>query len=262
MSARLRAPRWRRLVLAAVGTGAAVGIVALAMPSSRGVGAVTCRTTFIPAYMPPDGLARLAQRPLPGRVVIINPSNGPGDALEPAYRDTVAAAQRAGTRVLGYVHTGYGSRDAATATADVARYRSWYGVDGIFFDEAAHDDARLAYYRTLAADARAAGARLVAVNPGTVPARGYFDVADIVVTFEGAYSDYAPAVQAMPAWVRELPGGRVANLVYDASREQALQAAGDRAAGFLYATSSTLPNPWSTLPSYLDELEAAVGGCP
>ena len=32
--------------------------------------------------------------------------------------------------------------------------------------------------------------RLIAFNPGTTPAPGYFGLADIVVTFEGSFADY------------------------------------------------------------------------
>ena len=49
--------------------------------------------------------------------------------------------------MLGYVPTGYGARPLADVLADVRRYLAWYGVDGIFFDEASSDAALLPYYR-------------------------------------------------------------------------------------------------------------------
>jgi Spherulation-specific family 4 len=233
-----------------------------ASPRDAGDGSDSrCRSALIPAYLPPDGIARIAERPVRDRVVIVNPDSGPGTALRPAYRSAVAAEQRAGTRVLGYVHTGWGARDPSAVVADLVRYRSWYAVDGIFFDETAHDAAELPYYASLARDARADGLGVVALNPGVVPARGYFDLADIVVTFEGPASGYDGALRAMPAWLREVPRRKVAHLVYDATREQALRAVTEGAAGFVYATSASLPNPWSSLPAYLDELEARLAGC-
>ena len=45
--------------------------------------------------------------------------------------------------MLGYVATTFGARPAADVEADAARYRDWYGVDGIFLDEVA-DDTRQA----------------------------------------------------------------------------------------------------------------------
>jgi hypothetical protein len=94
-----------------------------------------------------------------------------------------------------------------------------------------------------------------------VPARGYFDVADIVVTFEGTYAGYAAAVQAMPDWVRREPAQHVAHLVYGASRSEALSAVTGGAAGYVYVTSGAMPNPWRTLPPYLHEEEEVLASC-
>jgi hypothetical protein len=219
-----------------------------------------CHSALIPAYGGPDALARLAGRAGGGRVVIVNPSNGPGVAAQPDYRRAIAAEEHAGATVLGYVHTGYGTRDPAAVLADVQRYRSWYGIGGVFLDEAGHTDQQLPYYRSIAGPLRASGERVV-LNPGVVPARGYFDIADIVVTFEGPATDYAGAVSRMPEWVRALPRARIAHLVYSADDEQAMQAAAVGAAGYFYATSGALPDPWSTLPPYLEDLEDRLGAC-
>ena len=250
--------RWSGLT-AVVMAGA---LLMMALTALRGDGAeMECRSALIPAYLPPDGLARIADRPVRDRVVIFNPDNGPGATLDPAYLSAVAAEQRTGTRVLGYVHTGWGARDSAAVVADLLRYRSWYGVDGVFFDETAHDAGALPYYAALARDARAAGLRIVALNPGTVPARGYFDAADIVVTFEGPYSSYAAALGSMPAWLSDVPRRKVAHLVYAADRARALRTITEGSAGFVYATDASLPNPWDRLPAYLDELETQLQGC-
>ena len=40
---------------------------------------------------------------------------------------------------------------------DVDRYHSWYGIDGIFVDEAAHSDEQLSYYQALSSHIRASG---------------------------------------------------------------------------------------------------------
>lgn len=242
----------------------AAGIVAIVIALAAWRGGATdpgCRSALIPAYLPPDGIARLAERPVRDRVVVFNPDSGPGTLRRRAYRTAVAAAQRTGTRVLGYVHTGWGARDPGAVRTDVLRYRSWYAVDGIFFDETAHDAAQLPYYASLARDTRADGPGVVAFNPGTVPARDYFDLADIVVTFEGPASTYDATIATMPDWTRDVPRRKIAHLLYDASRAQALRAVTEGSAGFVYATSASLPDPWSTLPPYLDELEGRLAGC-
>ena len=87
--------------------------------------------------------------------------------------------------MLGYVATTFGARPATSVTANIARYREWYGVDGIFLDEVAHDVVHLPYYVAL----RRAIGDVVVLNPGTVPARGYFALADVVVTYEGPVAE-------------------------------------------------------------------------
>ena len=165
--------------------------------------------------------------------------------------------------MLGYVATGYGARPAAEVQADVGRYAEWYGVDGVFLDEAAHDAARLAHYRTLAEIAHAGtDGGTVVLNPGVVPDRGYFAFADVVVTFEGAATEYEAALRESPAWLAEVPPRQIAHLVHAASREQALAIAGrPSAAAHLYATPGGMPNPWRTVPAYLEDLQDHLRRC-
>ena len=251
----------RGLILASVAAAGAIVLVTLL--TSRGAERrPTCRSTLIPAYVPPHALVELVRASSRPRLLVINPANGPGAEAAPAYRSAVRTAQRAGARVLGYVATTYGERPAADVVADIDRYASWYGVDGIFLDEASHDVARLGYYAALARHIHAGGHRLVVVNPGVVPAPEYFEVADVVVTFEGPYAGYAAAMERMPDWVREQPPSRVAHLVYDASREQAMAAVRHpQKAGYVYATSGSMPDPWRTVPPYLHEEEHALEAC-
>jgi Spherulation-specific family 4 len=255
-----RARPQRGLILASAAAGAILIVILL---TTRGAERrPTCRTTLIPAYVPPHALVELVRASSRPRLVVINPGNGPGTEASPAYRAAVRDAQRAGARVLGYAHTTYGERPAADVVADIDRYMSWYGVNGIFLDEASPDAARLGYYASLARHVRTGAHRLVVVNPGVVPAREYFDVADVVVTFEGPYSSYESAMDAMPDWARDLPSDRVAHLVYDATRQQAMATVRHpHQAGYLYATSGSLPDPWRTVPSYLREEERELEVC-
>lgn len=257
-----RAARHQRgLILASAAAAGAILVVILL--TTRGAERrSTCRSTLIPAYVPPHALVELVRASARPRLVVINPGNGPGGEPSDAYRSAVRTAQRAGARVLGYVHTTYGERPTADVIADIDRYKSWYGVDGIFLDEASHDVARLGYYAALARHIHAGGHRLVVVNPGVVPAPEYFDLADVVVTFEGPYSAYGAAMAAMPDWVRDQPPTRVAHLVYDASRQEAMAAVSHpQKAGYVYATSGSMPDPWRTVPPYLHEEEHALERC-
>jgi hypothetical protein len=247
----------------AVASAAAGALLLVVLLTSRGAERrPACRSTLIPAYVPPHAIVELVRASARPRLVVINPANGPGPDALPAYRSAVRAAQRTGARVLGYVPTTYAARPAADVAADIDRYTSWYRVDGIFLDEAAHDVARLGYYAALGRHVHAGAHRLVVLNPGVVPAPEYFDVADVVVTFEGPYAGYGAAMKAMPEWVRDQPPERVAHLVYGASRRQAMATVRHpQKAGYVYVTSGSLPDPWRTVPSYLREEERGLEAC-
>lgn len=248
------------VVLGAACVALAVGVVLLIV-HGRPERATTCREALIPAYLPPRELTRLVHEGHRPQMVVVNPDSGPGAARSHAYIAAVDLLQGAGVRVLGYVPTGYGWRPQQAVLDDVDRYRSWYGVDGIFFDEAASGAELVGHYRALARAARGDGARLIVLNPGVPPAPGYFDLADVVVTFEGNYEAYRAAMRDEPASLGGQPRDRVAHLVYGATRAQALNALEGSEAGYLYATSGALPNPWRTLPAYLDEEVEALATC-
>lgn len=228
---------------------AAAGLVLLAGAlSSRGAERRTlCPRSLVPAYVYPQEILRIVERPVVPRLLVVNPASGPGAAPDPTYRRAIDAARARGVRVVGYVPTGWATRPRGAVEADIARYAEWYGVEGVFLDEAAADEASLPYYRGLPAE-------FVVLNPGVVPARGYFDVADVVVTFEGPFAEYR---------AHEPPDGidpaRVAHLVYDAPRSRALEPGAS--VGYVYFTSGTLPHPWGTVPEYLASELAALGGC-
>jgi hypothetical protein len=238
-----------RLLLASAAAGTILLVSALA--SSRGADRrAPCAGSLIPAYLQPEEIERLARRSTLPELLVINPASGPGEAPRAEYRRAVAAARSGGAQVLGYVPTGWANRPRAAVEGDIDRYRSWYAIDAVFLDEAASSEAALPYYRALRERAR-----FTVLNPGMIPARGYFDVADAVVTFEGPYADYGAREQdPVPE--------RSAHLVYATTREQALRALAGHEPRYAYFTSGALPHPWGTVPDYLAPELAALGGCP
>jgi len=240
-----------------VGAGLLASAV-LGRPAERGT---TCAPSLIPAYLRPDGIVALADAAPGRRLLIVNPASGPGEHPDADYRRAIAHAQARGARVLGYVATTFGARHSAAVLADAERYRDWYGVDGIFLDEVSHDDAQLPYYAALSRSLHDDGE--LVLNPGTVPARGYFDLADVVVTYEGPFADYATRLAQAPDWLADIPADRTAHLVYAASLTEArslLASAGPDL--HLYVTSGTPPDPWGSPPPYLrEEAERRSQGC-
>jgi hypothetical protein len=184
---------------------------------------------LVPAYFHPetDPASWAALRAAAPRLtaVVINPASGPGPAPDPAYAEARAGLAR--TRVLGYVDTDYGRRPHAEVVAEIAAYRDWYAVDGVFLDQTPDGSDALPHYIRLTIAARSLGASYIALNPGLPPHPAYLDLADLVVTFEGpwsAYGDRAPD-----------PG---THLVHTAPSGATVHG---------YVTPGLLPNPWAVL---------------
>lgn len=197
-------------------------------------------------------------------LTIANPDSGPGAQRDPEYATQVMRTSAAGVAVLGYVHTSYGARNASVVAAEVARYREWYNVTQIFFDEASTACADEPYYAALAALVRSAGGPTpaVVINPGTNTDACYAPTADVIVGFEddaAAYAVFAPA-----PWTLSLAPARVWHIVYGAAAAAAPEIAAlsrARNAAWVFVTDRALPNPYGALPTYFaDEVAWVAGG--
>lgn len=222
-------------------------------------------------------------------IVVLNPGNGdsPFDAPWRARADvlrtgTTATGEK--TKVLGYVHTDHGNRDIAAVKASVDNYLKTpdgrLHVDGIFFDVVSRDcgpaNAVRDYYAELrryvqdTMETAAPGtADLVVNNPGTAIADCFLEpgrrTADVFVTFEDTYAAYAGGGWLGGNVFNELTGYRSGaeldptgtafwHLVHDVPDVSAMRAtlrtAFERGAGYAYATSAEMPNPWDAQPSW------------
>jgi hypothetical protein len=212
---------------------------------------------LVPAYVhplaDPGAWERLVALAPWLRAVIVNVHNGPGAREDAAYPAVLKALTEAGVRTVGYVDTDYGRRSAREVVADVEAWLARYDVRGVFFDQAASGLDLLDQYADLTLAARARGADYVVLNPGAVPHPGYFDLANITITFEGSWRSYRRLSQ--PAWLRGLPVGRFAHLVYGVPDAEALRAALRRVARHhvrtFFATTGKGDNPWSVIPPEL-----------
>lgn len=91
--------------------------------------------------------------------VIINPNSGPGESALPdsSYTPEIAKLNSfPNVRTVGYVRTGYGTRNISDVLADVTTYSGWssgvnISMHGIFFDEAPYDysDENAAFLLTI-----------------------------------------------------------------------------------------------------------------
>jgi len=193
--------------------------------------------------------------------VFLNPSNGPGDSLKLNYLSLVRDAQARGVRVLGYVDTVWarGAVSISQAEAAIDKYYSWYGVDGIMFDEVTDTcaSASVAYYTELYNFVKQKlGADIVVLNPGTFVGECYAKISDVLITFEDTYANYLTYQQ--PDWVRNYPGSHFLHIIIDtptsADMQNAIKLAMTRNVNGVYVTDRGAKgtNPYSSLPSYFD----------
>lgn len=218
---------------------------------------------IIPAYFYPGSLWAQAVSGAPTvSAMVMNPYNGPETAPNPDYVTAVQQARAAGVAVLGYVHTSYGARPAATVQADIDAYFAWYDVDGIFLDEVASSATWISYYDSLSGYIRQWQGAAVVMNPGTYPDEGYVALADVLLVFESTYLKYQSSVT--PAWVYKYAPERFYHIVYETPEEtamlQAVQWARERNAGYVYVTDDVLDNPFDTLPGFWTSELAELGG--
>ena len=231
------------------------------------VTANTTQSIAIPSYFYPGSLwTQMEQAHPPVQLAIINPHSGPGNASKQDYINQVQHSRSAGLLVLGYVHTSWGTRSADEVRAEIDEYYSWYHVNGIFFDEASTDCAKVTpYYGPLNNYVKAKDSQaLTVINPGTATNECYMSAADVVVTFEGSYSKYRSGYSA-PSWMASYPTSRFWHLIYATSTNKkmrkAIELSKQRGAGWVYVTPDGGANPWDTLPagSYWKRELSAVG---
>lgn len=199
---------------------------------------------FHPAVAPADWAA-LAVGPGEADLVVLNVDSGPGRAVEAEFARVAADLRPAGVGLLGYVDSAYGRRAHEVMLGEAARYREWYGTDGVFLDQAPSDASELPGHRRLTG----ALPGLIVCNHGVYPDPGYAEAADVLVTFEGPWAAYQAS--RVPEWAFRLPAARFCHLVYDVPPERlgdVRRRAVHGNAGMLYATDRTGANPYDRLP--------------
>lgn len=225
--------------------------------------------TIIPLYTRPDddswtALVRARHAwPNVSVVAVINPASGPGRRREQAYVDGIARLQEAGVRVIGYVSTGLvRKRSPAGVVADLRRYRRWYPrLDGIFLDEVTREDNRgtASYYANLGQEARRLEFPYIVGNAGAEVDDSYLAAVDTMLVYE---RPGLPRALETDAWLPALRGryerGRLGIIPYDVEFDARFVHAASRRVGFIYMTDARGSNPWKGLPSYFDELMAAL----
>ncbi len=226
-----------------------------------------CQSTFVPAYFYSSSIWDQAIGTTPDpTVMLLNVDNGVGTAPLSHFQTLVKQAQDAGITVLGYSSTEYGARAISSVETEISEYKSWYGVNGIFLDLTQGTSSEFSYYQTLANYVRSTiSGGIVWLNPGSYPDPSFMSIANVVLVFEGSYSDYLS--DQVPSWISQYSPSQFANVVHDTPQSDlasAINLSRQRRAGHLFVTDLTAAsgNPYSALPSYWSQEASTVSsGC-
>ncbi|KAF1999704.1 hypothetical protein P154DRAFT_554565 [Amniculicola lignicola CBS 123094] len=209
-------PFWKRPWIIAIAAAALIVVIvviavplAILLPKSK----KHHSTVLLPLYIYPktdsswEPLHKAAEaHPSLKFLVVVNPNSGPGtsDGVDAQYHAALLKLSTfSNIQMVGYVRTGYGTRNLSAVLSDVSIYGGWsdknssLAMHGIFFDESPHQftEEIAAYMRTatkaVKASAGLQGPKTVIRNPGVVPNAGYADDnTDISVVFEQSYTEF------------------------------------------------------------------------
>lgn len=187
-------------------------------------------------------------------VVIVNPSSGPGRSVDVNYLSGVRMLQSANMYVLGYIFTDYARKNVAGLAGEIDDYASFYHLDGIFFDGMTSAPGKEEYYSYLSGRARSHGMRLTIGNPGTDTVPSYVGTVDALVIFEAAGLPSGSYLRE--GWHSSYGRDRLAFISHSVARLPQSFDDLTGCVGFVYATDGRLPNPYGSLPTYLQDLVA------
>ena len=241
------------LALAAIVSLAATGS-ALAQPAGN-------QGIMVPLYSYPNGtwddlIKAKSLHPEVPVVAIVNPASGPGWQQDGNFAGGIEKLQESGITVIGYVSTAYTGRDVNSVKSDIDRWASWYpAIDGIFFDEQTNQAGGEWYYKELNEYAKGKGLQFTVGNPGANSIPSYLDTADVVLIYE---SPGLPSLASYENWDQydNAKLGMIPFGVWSLPQEWVADSA--ETIGWIYVTNDVLPNPWDSLPQYLEDLMASV----
>jgi hypothetical protein len=189
-------------------------------------------------------------------LVAINPSNGVGSFQDSNFVNGINQLKSAGITVIGYVDSNYGQRSTTVVQDEINKYKSWYGVNGIFFDRMSVASGVESYYSSLNSYVKSAGMSFTMGNPGADTRSSYIGTVDNIVIYE---SQGLPSIDSLKGWHLNYDKKNFSIISYGVSALDTQFISNARNyVGWIYVTNDGLSNPWDTLPSYFSSLAAAL----
>jgi len=198
-------------------------------------------------------------------IVVANPNNGPGSGTgweKQKYAEAINKVRSHGAIVVGYVYTCYGLTSNSTAcngrtlshvTNDITKWKQWFGVDGIFLDEAATDPNKVGIYQSIDQDIQSQISNaLVISNYGTMPANQYLSRRGVHVIMENT----AAFFDTNHNQLNNPPAGSAAliHTMNDGNWQSRRNALNNKGIKYYFLTGDGGWNPWDTLPVYFNNL--------
>ena len=190
---------------------------------------------------------------------VINPANGPGEAIDNEIAAEVLQLQAAGITVLGYTFTNNCQRPITDGISeDIDKYREWYNVDGIFYDELNCQEADLEYVETLDELANSRGALFTIGNPGTGIPESFIGILDNYIIYEDRGLPALSLIEERTFGLDKRHFSITAFGVPETEINSDYILALSELVQYIYITDDDLPNPYDTFSSYIDELFAIL----
>lgn len=200
------------------------------------------------------------------KIVVINPDSGPGSTVDSNYLHFIDLLHSAGCWVLGYVAAGFGNKAVNKINSDVDSWHTYYPkIDGIFFDESTNSNVTedVNTMKEIATYARGKNFFPIVANPGTATDLIYWDedTADIIIVYENRVDPTES----------EIRGGNSFNTHRYASRQRKGAIQYNKSEldynildqilkhnKWVFYKDDDLPNPYDTVPAYLNEFLQAM----
>lgn len=205
----------------------------------------------IPSYIYPDNTywpRIVAQKPA---VVVLNPSDGPGNERDSNYMRLYLALLAHRITVLGYIATSWADKPLADIREERARYKEHYGpMHGMFLDEASTDERYVTHYQRMCLQ-REGDTHVL--NPGQQCDWGYLSTQAILMTFEGTRENYQAFT---PKWTHTNSWHCVHSVPDENAMKEVLEIGRRHNAGYIWVTSD--PGTYNTLPTYFEAMRALL----
>jgi hypothetical protein len=189
-------------------------------------------------------------------IAIINPANGVGASQDLNYVAGINSLKSAGVITVGYIYTDYGAIPLQSVKTSIDLWKSFYGVNGIFLDAMAYTPGFESYYQSIESYAKGTdGMSIVVGNPGTDTIASYIGSGgvDNIGLYENSGT---PTIAYLSSTFHtSYPKTQWSFICYGVpTLNDTYITLASRYVSYLYVASGAFPNPWSTLPSYLDHM--------